>query len=247
MPRRTLHLATLLLAAWAIGCSADDVAHAAADHDDAATDASQVDGAPTDASASTDATLVDSGPTLCAQLGGFSALKSVVDDIAGTVTTDCRVDAFFDPAKGGRNTYGGPHILSCLEKYFGAAAGCVDATGAAIRYDHDDATPPISCRDMTASHAGLGLSDADFAAFLEDVAKVLDAHAVAPAARSTIIDAVQATLVQIVEAPAAGNSKSVCVSVAPDAGSPSGSDAASGAPEVGADAGSDAPTDADGG
>jgi hypothetical protein len=196
------------------GCSGDDIASARPGSDASATaDSTTNDATHSDADGS-----AETGPTLCAQLGGWAAVQTLVGEAAGVITTDCRIGAFFDPKRGGRVTYSADHIGQCLQKYFGAAASCVDASGSAVRYDHDSAG--IACRDMYVSHKGLGLSDADFAAFVEDLVKAFDARGLTDAQKTALVSSVQSAFVQVVESPAAGNSKASC-----DAGVDVGTDA----------------------
>jgi hypothetical protein len=64
------------------------------------------------------------------------------------------------------------HFAECLSLFVQNAAGC------AVAYDHDKAG--VACKSMVAAHAGLGISEDDYAALITDAATALIAAGVDP-------------------------------------------------------------------
>lgn len=62
------------------------------------------------------------------------------------------------------------HFAECLSLFVQNAAGC------AVAYDHDQAGK--ACKSMAAAHAGLGISEEDYTALIDDAAKALIAAGV---------------------------------------------------------------------
>ncbi|MGH7792593.1 MAG: group I truncated hemoglobin [Thermodesulfobacteriota bacterium] len=86
------------------------------------------------------------------RLGGKEAITAVVDDFVARVAADTRINGFF------ANT-DIPHLKQCLVDQI------CEASGGPCKY---------TCRDMKSTHAGMGVSTADFNALVEDLVATLD-------------------------------------------------------------------------
>jgi hemoglobin len=96
-----------------------------------------------------------SGPTLYQRLGGRDALKGVVDDFVANVVADPRVSGRFKGLQ--------PAAVSKLQTNL--ADQICDATGGPCAY---------LGRDMKTTHAGMGITDAEWSATVEDLVKSLN-------------------------------------------------------------------------
>ncbi|MCA9576730.1 MAG: hypothetical protein R3B40_05950 [Polyangiales bacterium] len=123
-----------------------------------------------------------SSASLCQRYGGAANVGGVVADyVVPELLGDCRVQSRFAAL----GEAGQTHLVQCLQiqvqEVFGCDgvqyAGATDANGGA-------------CRSMTAAHAGLGISDGDFDAVIEDIVAGMQAAGVAQAD----IDAVAPTV-----------------------------------------------------
>jgi hemoglobin len=90
--------------------------------------------------------------TLYERLGGKPAITAVVDDFVGNVAADSRINGFFAKTDIARLK----QLL--VEQICAGSGGPCAYTG----------------RDMRSTHAGMGVSDADFTALVEDLVKTLD-------------------------------------------------------------------------
>lgn len=110
------------------------------------------------------------GKTLYDRLGKKKAIVAVVDDFVGRCATDPRISAFFkpdvaDPAR--------------LAKFKGNLVDQIcQASGGPCKY---------TGKDMKSAHAGMGISDADFNALVEDLVASLDKFKVAEADKNTLL------------------------------------------------------------
>jgi hemoglobin len=86
------------------------------------------------------------------RLGGQGAITAVVDDFVGNVAADKRINGFFARADV-------PRLTGNLVDQI------CQATGGPCVYKG---------KDMMTAHKGMGISDADFAALVEDLVKTLD-------------------------------------------------------------------------
>lgn len=107
---------------------------------------------------SSSTTGVDSA--LCEALGGTAGITDLVGAALTNVLGDDRINGYFL-----NSDVDQANLATCLEKQLGQVAGC-----AGVTYD---------CMDMTAAHAGLGISTIDFMDFGEDFVAALDAHQMA--------------------------------------------------------------------
>jgi len=111
-------------------------------------------------------------PSLYHQLGGKTGIKKVVNDFVGNVAADNRINKFFaDTAKD-------KHRLS---KFKGNLVDQIcQASGGPCKYKG---------KDMKTAHKGMGISDADFNALVEDLVKALDDNHVSAEAKNTLLGA----------------------------------------------------------
>lgn len=86
------------------------------------------------------------------RLGGQGAITAVVDDFVGNVAADKRINGFFARADV-------PRLKGNLVDQI------CQATGGPCVYKG---------KDMVTAHKGMGISDADFGALVEDLVKTLD-------------------------------------------------------------------------
>jgi hemoglobin len=96
-----------------------------------------------------------SGPTLYQRLGGREAIKGVVDDFVANMAADPRVNSRFKGLDAGR--------IAKLQTNL--ADQICDATGGPCAY---------LGKDMKAVHTGMGITDAEWTATVEDLVKSLN-------------------------------------------------------------------------
>ncbi len=106
------------------------------------------------------------GDTLYARLGGEAGVKAVVKDfVENNVAKDARIDRFFLNAD-----------IPGLEKKL--YEQICSASGGGCTY---------SGKDMKTAHAGMGITEADFNALVEDLVKALDNAHVADADKQALL------------------------------------------------------------
>jgi hemoglobin len=104
-------------------------------------------------------------PSLYDRLGGHDAIMGLVDDLLAGVAADDRIaDRFRDVDL--------HHLADML------VAQLCSKTGGPCEY---------TGRDMRTAHAGMGISAADFDAFVDDLDKALDKHGVPPADHKELV------------------------------------------------------------
>lgn len=103
--------------------------------------------------------------TLYERLGGKPAITAVVDDFVGNVAADERINGHFARTDIGR--------LKML-----LVEQICDVTGGPCSY---------SGRDMKSAHAGLGISEAQFTALVEDLVKTLEKFKVPAAEKEELL------------------------------------------------------------
>ncbi len=108
--------------------------------------------------------------TLYDRLGGKPAITAVVDDFVGRVAGDSRINGFF------KDTAADPARLASfkgklVDQICQASGGPCTYTG----------------KDMKHAHEGMGISDADFNALVEDLVASLDKFKVAKADKDTLL------------------------------------------------------------
>ena len=158
--------------------------------------------------------------------GGYPFVENLGAKVVDALLADCRVKAYFTALPAERL----PHLRECFAMQFGSILQCT-RDGARVKYPGLD-SKGVLCRDMKSSHAGNGLTQADFSAFVAIVDGVLDDAKVDEADTQAVIATFgnPTTKKDIVESTATTLSK-------PSAGCDAG-------PSAG-DASSDAATDTD--
>jgi hemoglobin len=91
--------------------------------------------------------------TLCDRLGGTPAVSAVVDSFAGKVLKDDRINKKFAKTDANR-------LVTNLKGQIGAAAKCPGVT--------------YKGKNMKNAHKGLGTTEGEFNALVEDLVKTLD-------------------------------------------------------------------------
>ncbi|WP_354682582.1 group 1 truncated hemoglobin [Cupriavidus necator] len=97
-------------------------------------------------------------PSLYDRLGGIQAITAVVDDFVGNVAADTRINAKFANANIPRLK------MRLVEQICAGAGGPCTYSG----------------RDMKTAHAGMGITNSEFDALVEDLAKSLTKFKVPP-------------------------------------------------------------------
>lgn len=113
------------------------------------------------------------------RLGGKEAITAVVDDFVARVAADTRINGFF------ANT-DIAHLKQCLVDQI------CEASGGPCKY---------TCRDMKSSHAGMGVSTADFNALVEDLVATLDQFKVGQKEKDELLGVLGPMQKDIVEKP----------------------------------------------
>ena len=110
------------------------------------------------------------GPTLYQRLGGREAIKGVVDDFVANMAADPRVNARFKGLDAGR--------IAKLQTNL--ADQICDATGGPCAY---------LGKDMKVVHTGMGITEAEWNATVEDLVKSLTKFKVAPKDQQELLSA----------------------------------------------------------
>lgn len=133
-------------------------------------------------------------PSLYDRLGGQDAIAAVVDEMLKNVVADRRINRFFAEAD---------HLTRLRSLLIEQIC---QATGGPCTY---------SGRSMQDAHRGLGISDADFAALVEDLVRALDALGVPAREKNELLallapmraDIVEVTATPTVTATATGTAR----------------------------------------
>jgi hemoglobin len=120
--------------------------------------------------------------TLYQRLGERKAITAVVDDFVANCAADARINKFFaatakDPAR-----------LAAFKTNL--VDQICEASGGPCKYKG---------KDMKTAHAGMGISNADFDALVEDLVKTLNKFKVAEADQKTLLGVLGPMRGQIVE------------------------------------------------
>ena len=128
------------------------------------------------------AALAAAQPTLYKRLGGYDALAAVTDDFIGRLATDPQLGKFFV----GHGTDSLHHIRQLVLDQLCAVTGgpCV-----------------YIGRDMKTTHAGMKISEADWAATVKDLQATLDKFAVPAKEQGEVLALIASLKKDIVEAP----------------------------------------------
>ena len=108
--------------------------------------------------------------TLYERLGGKPAIAAVVDEFVTRVAADKRINGFF------AGTASDPTRLAAFKGKL--VDQICEASGGPCKY---------TGRDMKSAHEGMGISEADFNALVEDLVGALDKFKVAPADKQTLL------------------------------------------------------------
>ncbi len=120
--------------------------------------------------------------SLYKSLGGKKAITAVVDDFVGRVAADSRINGFFkqtaaDPARLAK------FKMNLVNQICQASGGPCKYTG----------------KDMKSAHAGMGISEADFNALVEDLVASLDKFQVKEQDKQTLLGVLGPMKTDIVE------------------------------------------------
>lgn len=119
--------------------------------------------------------------SLYSRLGGKQSIKAVVDEFVSNVANDDRINRFFaDTAKD-------PKRLEVFKAKL-VSQICM-ASGGPCKY---------TGKDMTAAHKGMGISEADFNALVQDLIKALDKFHVGQREQGELLSALGGMKGQIV-------------------------------------------------
>ena len=120
--------------------------------------------------------------SLYARLGGKKSIQGVVDEFINIVAADARINKFFAAAANDQAR------LKTLNKNL--VDQICEATGGPCKYKG---------KDMKAAHLGMGVSEADFNALVEDLVKALDKFNVGETEKNEILAALGPMKGDIVE------------------------------------------------
>jgi len=108
--------------------------------------------------------------SLYERLGGKKAIVAVVDEFVGRVAADGRINGFF------QETASDPNRLAAFKGKL--VDQICEASGGPCKY---------TGKDMKSAHQGMGISEADFNALVEDLVGALDKFKVAPVDKQTLL------------------------------------------------------------
>ena len=121
-----------------------------------------------------------SDKTLYERLGGYDAIRAVVNDLLPRLQADATLGRFWQ----NRGADGIEREKQLLVDFLcSQAGGPMYYTG----------------RDMKLSHVGMKVSDRDWTAFIAHLNATLDAFKVPPAERADVVNFIQSTRAEIVE------------------------------------------------
>ena len=121
------------------------------------------------------------GKSLYSRLGGKKAITAVVDEFVNNCAGDTRINKFFaDTAKDPKR----------LAKFKGNLVDQIcQASGGPCKYKG---------KDMKTAHKGMGITDADFGALVDDLVKALDKFNVGATEKNELLGALGGLKDQIV-------------------------------------------------
>jgi hemoglobin len=120
--------------------------------------------------------------SLYERLGGKTAIVAVVDDFVANCAADTRINTFFTATAADKNRLAA-FKNNLVDQICEAAGGPCKYTG----------------KDMKTAHAGMGISDADFNALVEDLTKSLNTFKVGKAEQDQLLGVLGPMRPQIVE------------------------------------------------
>ena len=116
------------------------------------------------------------------RLGGKAAIVAVVDDFVANCAADVRINTFFSATAADKNRLAA-FKNKLVDQICEAAGGPCKYTG----------------KDMKTAHAGMGISNADFNALVEDLTKSLNKFKVGKAEQDQLLGVLGPMRPQIVE------------------------------------------------
>ena len=120
--------------------------------------------------------------SLYERLGGKAAIVAVVDDFVANCAADTRINTFFTATAADKNRLAA-FKNKLVDQICEAAGGPCKYTG----------------KDMKTAHAGMGITDADFNALVEDLTKSLNTFKVGKAEKDQLLGVLGPMRPQIVE------------------------------------------------
>ena len=140
--------------------------------------------------------------TLCEKYGGPDDIATVVGtNIIGTIAADCRISVHFTSLDADSFA----HVGECLTLQVQELFGCEGA-----QYAGAMSSLGRPCRSMAQAHAGLGISQGDFDALIEDVVSGLSEAGVETADIMAAAPALLGMEPAIVEDPAVAPTRGSC-------------------------------------
>ena len=130
----------------------------------------------------TSTTWAQATKSLYDRLGGRTAIVAVVDDFVANCAADTRINKFFAA------TAADAKRLAAFKNNL--VEQICEASGGPCKYKG---------KDMKSAHAGLGISNADFDALVEDLTKTLDKFKVGKAEQGQLLGVLGPMRPQIVE------------------------------------------------
>jgi len=145
--------------------------------------------------------------TLCEKYGGASNIDSVIrSNVIPEIAGDCRISTFFTSlSEDGLN-----HVVDCLSIQAQELFQCEG-----VSYAGSMDSQGVACRSMTQAHQGLGITQADFDALIEDVVAGLTEAGVEDTDIAAAAPALLGMQEAIVESEATDPSMSSCDGGAP--------------------------------
>jgi len=110
--------------------------------------------------------------TLYDRLGGKKSISAVVDEFVSRVAMDTRINAFF------KQTASDPKRLASFKSKL--VDQICEASGGPCKY---------TGKDMKSAHAGMGITDANFNALVEDLTAALDKFKVGETEKQQLLGA----------------------------------------------------------
>src|SRR5262245_49310506 len=120
--------------------------------------------------------------SLYERLGGKKAITAVVDEFVGRVAADKRINMYF------KDTAADPRRLASFKSKL--VDQICEASGGPCKYKG---------KDMNAAHAGMGVSNGDFGALVEDLVGALDKFKVGETEKQQLLGALGPMKSTIVE------------------------------------------------
>ena len=120
--------------------------------------------------------------TLYQRLGGKKGVETVIDDFVNIVAADTRINKFF------ADTAGDPKRLKKFKEHL--YKQICEASGGRCKYKG---------KNMKEAHEGMGITEADFTALVEDLVKALDKNNVGETEKNELLGALGPMKGDIVE------------------------------------------------